>query len=84
MLLLFVFSVHATSCGCGAIVISMLSNETNVIIFLKVYTWGDNDEGQLGDGTTTDIQKPRLVAALQVIISFQKSNGRCNHVTSAD
>lgn len=41
---------------------------------LKVYTWGDNDEGQLGDGTTTGIQKPRLVAALQVIISFQKSN----------
>jgi hypothetical protein len=24
------------------------------------------------------------VAALQVIISFQKSNGRCNHVTLAD
>jgi alpha-tubulin suppressor-like RCC1 family protein len=51
---------------------------------LKVYTWGDNDEGQLGDGTTTGIQKPRLVAALQVFISFQKSNGGCNHVTSAD
>lgn len=32
----------------------------------KVYTWGDNDEGQLGDGTTTGIQKPRLVTALQV------------------
>jgi hypothetical protein len=24
------------------------------------------------------------VAALQVFISFQKSNGGCNHVTSAD
>jgi hypothetical protein len=24
------------------------------------------------------------VAALQVFISFQKSNRRCNHVTSAD
>jgi alpha-tubulin suppressor-like RCC1 family protein len=81
--LLFVFSVHASSCGCDAIV-SMFSNKKNFIIFLKVCTWGDNDEGQLGDGTTTDIQKPRLVAALQVIISFQKSNGRCNHVTLAD
>ena len=33
----------------------------------EVYTWGDNDEGQLGDGTTTGIHKPRLVTALQVI-----------------
>ncbi|XP_052077229.1 E3 ubiquitin-protein ligase HERC2-like isoform X2 [Mytilus californianus] len=30
----------------------------------EVYTWGDNDEGQVGDGTTNAIQRPRLVAAL--------------------
>ncbi|XP_075155337.1 E3 ubiquitin-protein ligase HERC2 [Haematobia irritans] len=30
----------------------------------EVYTWGDNDEGQLGDGTVSAIQRPRLVHAL--------------------
>ncbi|XP_058055381.1 probable E3 ubiquitin-protein ligase HERC2 [Anopheles bellator] len=31
----------------------------------EVYTWGDNDEGQLGDGTVSAIQRPRLVQSLQ-------------------
>lgn len=31
----------------------------------EVFSWGDNDEGQLGDGTVTAIQRPRLVTALQ-------------------
>lgn len=32
----------------------------------EVFTWGDNDEGQLGDGTTAAAQRPRPVLALQV------------------
>ncbi|VVD02572.1 unnamed protein product [Leptidea sinapis] len=35
----------------------------------EVYTWGDNDEGQLGDGTTLAAQRPRLLVALQVCCS---------------
>lgn len=31
----------------------------------EVFTWGDNDEGQLGDGTVSAVQRPRLVQALQ-------------------
>lgn len=43
------------------------SQEALLVLFGsgEVYTWGDNDEGQLGDGTTNAIQRPRLVAALQ-------------------
>ena len=31
----------------------------------EVFTWGDNDEGQLGDGSTNAIHSPRMVTALE-------------------
>lgn len=40
----------------------------------EVYTWGDNDEGQLGDGTTLAAQRPRLLMALQVRNIFINQN----------
>jgi len=46
-------------------VVNVASSSRVVTVSGEVYTWGDNDEGQLGDGTTSAIQKPRLVAALQ-------------------
>ena len=47
----------------------------------EVYTWGDNDEGQLGDGSTNAIQRPRLVTALQV--TFHWRNLHTNDVGSS-
>jgi alpha-tubulin suppressor-like RCC1 family protein len=45
--------------------VNRLLHVLETMIAGEVYTWGDNDEGQLGDGTTNAIQKPKLVNLLQ-------------------
>lgn len=32
----------------------------------EVFAWGDNDEGQIGDGTLKAVPRPRAIPALQV------------------
>ncbi len=54
-----VFAVQVVCVSTGALHCVVCTDQGEIL------TWGDNDEGQLGDGTTTGIQKPRLVAALQ-------------------
>lgn len=44
-----------------------------------VYTWGDNDEGQLGDGSTNAIPRPKLVTALQGDVFLDRKN--CHPLT---
>ena len=36
--------------------------------YKEVYCWGKNDQGQLGDGTTTDRNKPVLASAVSSVI----------------
>lgn len=44
----------------------------------EVYAWGDNDEGQLGDGTAHPISRPRPIAALKVRDQLVKKIKFCN------
>uniref|UniRef100_A0A3B5ANJ8 HECT-type E3 ubiquitin transferase n=1 Tax=Stegastes partitus TaxID=144197 RepID=A0A3B5ANJ8_9TELE len=61
------FLMHHPSQQCSLVRLDCSFTKGFVVVFGsgEVYTWGDNDEGQLGDGTTNAIQRPRLVAALQ-------------------
>ena len=52
-----------TSICCGSLHCVICTDEGDV------YCWGDNDEGQLGDGTTNAGQLPKLCSSLQVCIS---------------
>ena len=49
-----------TSISCGSLHCVVCTNDG------EVYCWGDNDEGQLGDGTTNAGQLPKICNALQV------------------
>ena len=51
--------------SCGLVHRGNLLQHRELLFLGEVFTWGDNDEGQLGDGSTNAIQRPRLVAALQ-------------------
>lgn len=52
----------------GKVIVSIATGSLHCVACTdtgEVYTWGDNDEGQLGDGTTLAAQRPRLLLALQ-------------------
>ena len=36
----------------------------------QVYAWGDNDEGQCGNGKTNAVPTPQLIDSLQVCLLF--------------
>ena len=59
---------HIVEIACGSLHCVAVSKNNDV------YTWGDNDEGQLGDGTTNAIQRPKLVTALQGMTSKSTAN----------
>ena len=59
---------HIVEIACGSLHCVAVSKNNDV------YTWGDNDEGQLGDGTTNAIQRPKLVTALQGMTSKSTTN----------
>ena len=69
LLNLFLFVFTKVAALQGKKVISIATGSLHCVACTdsgEVFTWGDNDEGQLGDGSTNAIQRPRLVAALQV------------------
>ena len=57
-----------TSISCGSLHCVVCTDEG------EVYCWGDNDEGQLGDGTIIARQTPVLNLVLQVILPSGSSS----------
>ncbi|KAL1491483.1 hypothetical protein ABEB36_012074 [Hypothenemus hampei] len=61
-------SLHCIACseaGEVRLFLFLIPLKVQYFLYVKVFTWGDNDEGQLGDGTTNGIQRPRLITSLQ-------------------
>ena len=70
---------HIVEIACGSLHCVAVSKNNDV------YTWGDNDEGQLGDGTTNAIQRPKLVTALQGMTSKSTTDIHVhNHIHQYD
>ena len=48
-------------------ILAVAEGEHHALLLLdngKIYCWGDNEDGQLGDGTTTDSKRPCLVKGI--------------------
>ena len=48
----------------------------------KVWTWGDNSSGQIGDGTNTSRNNPTLVSGLDNVVAITAGFGHAGAIKS--